>query len=59
MAIMTLHATCSTTLCNVQSILDSMDTSDLKTICLPLIKNPVYKKRMAGVCNDLVRLGYL
>lgn len=59
MALMTLHATCSSSLANVQSVLDTIDTTNLNDIALPLLKNPAYRKRMSDVCKDFVRLGYL
>lgn len=61
MALMTLHATCcsSADLANVQSTLDTTDISNLSDICLPMLKNPAYRLRMAGVCKDMVRFGYI
>lgn len=59
MAVMTLHATCceSSELANVHNVLDSMD--DLGDVTLPMVRNPVYRQRMADVCRDMIRFGYL
>lgn len=62
MALMTLHATCCNTedLVDVQSALNENDFTNLQDFAdQKMIENPVYKKRMAGVCRDLFRLGYL
>lgn len=60
MALITLHATCckSSDLADVQTGLDEMDLNDIDKYTLPLLENPAYKKRMAGVLRDFQRLDY-
>lgn len=60
MALMTLHATCckSSDLIDVQTGLDEMKLNEVDKYTLPLLENPVYKKRMSGVSRDFVRLDY-
>lgn len=57
---MTLHATCckSSDLADVQTGLDEMDLNDVDKYTLPLLANPVYRKRMADVLRDFQRLDY-
>lgn len=60
MALITLHATCckSSDMADVQTGLDEMDLNDIDKYALPLLKNPAYKKRMADVLRDFIRLDY-
>lgn len=61
MAMMTLHCTTckSFEIPNVRDGLESCDYSQLNENDKDLIKKPAYQARMAGVCRDIVRFGYL
>lgn len=58
---MILHALCldSKDLVDVQSTMDDMKLNEFDSIAIKMISNPVYIKRMAELCRDLVELNYL